>query len=175
MSENQPITSQDPEVAAISEHEHLREKIEGWLKDEGISFENRAIPSQVSYFQIKANIQDFPIYVQELNQKRDCVLVHSFLMLNGAQISGIAPRTPDEKKSLRNSIFSFLKVREFSFRVNENYEDKRWIMIQRILYVEGLTRKELMNEIKDLRLRFRMVEDLIDNSLHISQENQSFI
>jgi len=149
-------------------HEKLKKQIEGWLKDEEISFEERSTPSHVSYFQLKASVQDFPIYVQELNQKRGCLMVHSSLSLGPHQLSAVLTKTPEEKAVLRGLIFSFLNTREFSFRIDENPEDKRWIMIQRILYVENLTREKLMGEIKDLRIRFRIAQEILDESLRSS-------
>jgi len=172
LSENQPITALEVSPNLESDkHDQLRKQIVGWFKDEDISYEERSTPSQVSYFQLKANVQDLPIYVQELNQKRGCLLVHSFLILDGDKLSAMIIKTPEERKALHDSIFSFLNAREFSYLISKNYEEKRWIMIQRILYVDNLTREKLLDEIKDLRLRFRVIEEIIDQSLGVSQEN----
>jgi hypothetical protein len=176
LSENQSTSTTEISPNLESDkHDQLRNQIVGWFKDEEISYEERSTRSQISYFQLKANVQDFPIYVQELNQKRGCILVHSFLTLDHDKHSTLIIRTPEERKALHDSIFSLLNAAEFSYLLSQNYEDKRWITIQRILYVDNLTREKLLGEVKDLRLRFRNIVGIIDQFLGVSQETKPII
>ena len=71
-----------------------------------------------------------------------------------------------DKKTLFQTIFALLDKSEYLFMLQENFSSKSWLKIQRTLYIEDLTRTNLLTEIKDLNTKFVNINYALSESLN---------
>jgi hypothetical protein len=150
-------------TAESNEHQMLKEKIEGWLEAEGISYGD--VPDLNSFFHMTANLKNIPIHISESKVRRGVIAVQGILELAPDQIEKYQVVSEEDRKSLFRSLFAMLDKTEYLFLLQENFAMKNWLKIQRTLYIEDLTRTMLLNEIKDLNTRFVNINYLINETL----------
>ena len=146
-----------------NEHHALKAKIEEWLEDEGISFND--VPDLNSHFHIKANLKNIPIHISESKVRLGVLAVQGIMELAADQIEKYQVVSEEDRKSLFRSLFAMLDKAEYLFLLQENFAIQNWLKIQRTLYIEDLTRTMLLNEIKDLNTRFVNINYLINDTL----------
>jgi hypothetical protein len=133
-------------------HGVLKQRIEGWLDDEGISFES--IPDFNAHFHVKANLKNVEVHLSEPKVRRGIVAVQAVVSLEETQLARVQNLKPEEKRSVFLSLFSELDMSEYHFMLQEDFTSKSWMRIQRTLYIEDLTRTRLLNEMKELNTKF---------------------
>ncbi len=148
------------------EHLDLKGKIEAWLDDEGIYFSN--VPDLNSHFHIQANLKNVAIHVSESRVRRGVLAVQGTLELIADQLEKYEAMSAADKKTLFRSLFALLDKSEYIFLLQQNFALENWLKIQRTLYVEDLTRTNLLREMKDLNMKFVEINYLLNEALAIS-------
>ena len=133
-------------------HSLLRQRIEGWLDDEGISFEST--PDFNSHFHLKANLKNVEVHLSEPKVRKGVLAVQAVVSLDEMQLARMQDLKPENKKSLFLNLFSKLDRSEYLFMLQEDFTSKNWMRIQRTLYIEDLTRTSLLAEMKNLNTKF---------------------
>jgi len=133
-------------------HGTLKQRIESWLDDEGISFEST--PDFNSNFHIKANLKNVEVHISESKVRKGIVAVQAVVFLDESQLARVQNLKLEEKRSVFLSLFSKLDRSEYLFMLQEDFTSKSWMRIQRTLYIEDLTRTKLLNEMKELNTKF---------------------
>lgn len=135
-----------------NEHSSLKTKIEDWLEAEGITFSES--PDFNSFFHIVANLKNVQVHVSEPKVRRGVLAVQAVVALNEDQLAKVEKLKPEEKRPLFLSLFAKLDRSEYLFMLQEDFNSKSWLRIQRTLYIEDLTRSSLLFEMKDLNMKF---------------------
>jgi hypothetical protein len=133
-------------------HSLLRKRIEGWLDDEGISFESA--PDFNSHFQLKANLKNVEVHLSEPKVRKGVLAIQAVVSPDETQLARIQNLKPENKRTIFLSLFSKLDRSEYLFMLQEDFTSKNWMRIQRILYIEDLTRTKLFGEMKGLNTKF---------------------
>jgi hypothetical protein len=76
-------------------HGALKQRIEGWLDDEGISFEST--PDLNSHFHVKANLKNVEVHLSEPKVRKGILAVQAVVSLDEAQLARVQNLKPDEK------------------------------------------------------------------------------
>jgi hypothetical protein len=145
------------------DHLSVKAKIEGWLDAEGISFEQ--VKDLNSFFHIKANLKNVGIHISESKVRMGVLAVQGILDLSEDQLYKISRITPEDGELLFRSLFSTLDKSEYLFLLQKDFRAQNWLKIQRTLYIEELTRSDLLREMKDLNMKFVDVNYLVNESL----------
>jgi hypothetical protein len=143
----------------------LKEKIEGWLDDEGIPFEE--VKDINSHFRLKAQLRNMTIQVHLSKIRLGCIIIQGVMALDRIQLDLVGKISEQDRRSLFLSVFSKLDREEYLFQLSEDYSDPSWLRIQRTLYAEDLTRSDLLNQMKKLNSKFVNVNYDIDEALDI--------
>jgi hypothetical protein len=141
----------------------LKQRIEGWLDDEGISFEST--PDFNSHFHVKANLKNVEVHLTEPKVRRGVLSVQAVVSLDEGQLAHVQNLKPEEKRSVFLSLFSKLDTSEYLFMLQEDFTSKSWMRIQRILYLEDLTRTKLLTEMKELNTKFVSMNYALNSAL----------
>ena len=81
------------------------------------------------------------------------------------QLYKIAKITPEDGELLIGSLFSLLDKSEYLFLLQKEFKAQNWLKIQRVLYIEELTRTNLLREMKDLNMKFVNINYVVNESL----------
>ncbi|MGI0091723.1 MAG: DUF2299 family protein [Nitrososphaerales archaeon] len=154
----------------MSDDDHLllKEKIEEWLDDEGISFSQT--PDLNSFFHLQANLKNVAIHIQESKVRKGVLAVQGILEPGEDQLYKLGRISEEDRKSLFRSLFSTLDKSEYLFLLQEDFAAENWLKIQRTLYIEDLTRTSLLDEMKDLNTKFVNVNYTLNESLYDFEE-----
>ena len=146
------------------DHISLKAKIENWLDAEGIAFNQ--VPDMNSFFHLQANMKNLPIHINESKVRRGVLAVQGSVEPSEEQLFRIQKTSDADKKTLFQTIFALLDKSEYLFMLQENFSSKSWLKIQRTLYIEDLTRTNLLTEIKDLNTKFVNINYALNESLN---------
>ena len=130
----------------------LKEKIESWLDDEGIPYEE--VKEINSHFRLKAQLKNMIIQVHLSKVRLGCIIIQGTMALDADQLDLVGKISEQDRRSLFLAVFSKLDKEEYLFQLSEDYLDPNWLRIQRTLYAEDLTRSELLNQMKELNSKF---------------------
>lgn len=134
------------------QNKELLTRIEGWLDDEGIPFDT--VPDINSRFHLRAQMKNLQVHLRESNVRVGCIVVEGIMSLDQDQIELMKKIKDDEQHSIFLELFRKLDKEEYLFQLSKNFFDSTWLKIQRILYAEDLTRSDLLNEMKELNIKF---------------------
>ncbi|SRR5579863_8394124 len=150
----------------------LLAKIESWLDDEGISFDK--IPDINAKFHLKAHMKNLVVHLRESKVRLGCLVVEGIMALEEDQVALMRKIKNEDQHSLFVKFFRELDRSEYLFQLSKDFANPLWLKIQRILYVENLTRSALLNEMKDLNTRFVNINYEINEALdNLSEPPQS--
>ncbi len=141
----------------------LLTRIEGWLDDEGIQFDR--VPDINSKFHIKAQMKNLAIHLRESNVRVGCIVVEGIMALEQDQVELMKKVKGEDRHSLFLKFFRELDRSEYLFQLSRDFSDPIWLKIQRILYVDDITRSDLLNQMKDLNTKFVSINYEIDEAL----------
>jgi hypothetical protein len=127
-------------------------RIKEWFDDEGIPFDST--PDINSRFHLKAHMKNLQVHVRESNVRVGCLVVEGIMALDEGQVALVNKVKDEEQHALFLKIFRELDRSEYLFQLSKDFEETNWLRIQRILYLEDLTRSALLNAMKDLNTRF---------------------
>jgi hypothetical protein len=144
-------------------HSLLKQKIEGWLDDEGISFEST--PDFNSHFHLKTNLKNVEVHLSEPKVRRGVLAIQTVVSLDEMQLARVQDLKPENKRSVFLNLFSKLDRSEYLFMLQEDFTSKNWMRIQRTLYIEDLTRTGLLAEMKNLNAKFLSMNYELDSAL----------
>ena len=144
-------------------HSLLKQKIEGWLDDEGISFEST--PDFNSHFHLKTNLKNVEVHLSEPKVRRGVLAIQTVVSLDEIQLARVQDLKPENKRSVFQNLFSKLDRSEYLFMLQEDFTSKNWMRIQRTLYIEDLTRTGLLAEMKNLNAKFLNMNYELDSAL----------
>lgn len=130
----------------------LVRRIGEWFNDEGIPFDST--PDINSRFHLKVHMKNLQVHVRESNVRVGCLVVEGIMALDEDQVALVSKVKDDEQHALFLKLFRELDRSEYLFQLSKNFEERNWLRIQRILYLEDLTRSALLNTMKDLNTRF---------------------
>ncbi len=150
-------------TAGSNNHLSVKAKIEGWLDAEGISFEQ--VKDLNSFFHIQANLKNVRIHISESRVRIGVLAVQGILDLNEDQLYKIGRITPEDSELLFGSLFSSLDKSEYLFLLQKDFRAQNWLKIERVLYIEELTRTNLLREMKDLNVKFVNINYMVNESL----------
>jgi len=150
-------------TAESDDHSALKARIEGWLEAEGISFEEGQDLN--SFFKIQANLKNVRIHISESKVRRGVLAVQGVLELSEDQLYKIGRISPEDSASLFQSLFSVLDKNEYIFLLQKDFRVENWLKIQRILYIEDLTRTDLFREMKELNMKFVNINYMVNEAL----------
>lgn len=146
-----------------SEHSSTREKIESWLEAEGISFEQ--VADFNSHFHIAGNMKNVQVHLSESKVRRGVLAVQGVISLDDQQTWKAKQIKSEDLRAIFLSLFEKLDCSEYHFMLQEDFFSKSWLRIQRTLYIEDLTRTDLLKEMKDLNVKFVNVSYLLNGAL----------
>lgn len=146
-----------------NDHLNLRAKIERWLEEEGISFNN--VTDLNSFFHIQANLKNATIHVSESKVRFGVLAVQGALELSADQLQKYQIANLDDRKLLFRTLFVMLDKSEYHFLLQEDFTTQNWLRIERALYIEDLTRSRLLDGMKDLNVRLVNINYLLNDSL----------
>lgn len=150
-------------MSESSGHLSAKARIEEWLEAEGISFEE--VTDLNSYFHIQANLRNVSIHISESKVRRGVLAVQGILDLAEDQLSKIAKISNEESDLLFRLLFASLDKTEYLFLLQKDFGAKNWLKIQRTLYVDELTRTDLLKEMKDLNTKLVNINYMVNESL----------
>ena len=150
-------------TAGSNNHLSVKAKIEGWLDAEGISFEQ--VKDLNSFFHIQANLKNVRIHISESRVRIGVLAVQGILDLSEDQLYKIGRITPEDSELLFGSLFSSLDKSEYLFLLQKDFRAQNWLKIERVLYIEELTRTNLLREMKDLNVKFVNINYMVNESL----------
>ncbi|MDA4130971.1 MAG: DUF2299 family protein [Thaumarchaeota archaeon] len=133
-------------------HLFLKEKVEGWLDDEGISYE--PVPDFNSHFHLKSNLKNIEAHLSEPKVRKGVLAIQAIVSPDETQLAKVQAMKPEARRGIFLSLFSKLDRSEYLFMLQEDFESKSWLRIQRTLYIEDLTRTILLSEMKNLNTKF---------------------
>ena len=129
-------------------HLSAKAKIEEWLEAEGISFEE--VKDLNSFFHIQANLRNVSIHISESRVRRGVLAVQGVLDLGEDQLYKIEKISHEDNELLYRSLFALLDRSEYLFLLQKDFAARGWLKVQRTLYVDELTRTDLLKEMKEL-------------------------
>lgn len=144
-------------------HLSAKMRIEGWLEAEGISFEE--IKDLNSFFHIKANLRNISIHISESKVRIGVLAVQGVLDLAQDQLYKIRKIGTEESELLFRSLFESLDKSEYLFLLQKDFTAQNWLKIQRTLYLDELTRTDLLKEMKDLNMKLVGINYTVNESL----------
>ncbi len=150
-------------TAGSNNHLSVKAKIEGWLDAEGISFEQ--VKDLNSFFHIQANLKNVRIHISESRVRIGVLAVQGILDLSEDRLYKIGRITPEDSELLFGSLFSSLDKSEYLFLLQKDFRAQNWLKIERVLYIEELTRTNLLREMKDLNVKFVNINYMVNESL----------
>ncbi|MHB1868068.1 MAG: DUF2299 family protein [Nitrososphaerales archaeon] len=146
-----------------NDHLSVKAKIEDWLDAEGISFDQ--IQDLNSFFHIVANLKNVPIHINESKVRRGVLVLQGILELSEDQLYKIGKFSPEDGESLFQSLFATLDKSEYLFLLQKDFAMQNWLKVQRTLYIEDLTRTNLLTEMKDLNMKLVNVNYMVNEAL----------
>ncbi|MDG6904231.1 MAG: DUF2299 family protein [Nitrososphaerota archaeon] len=150
-------------MSESSGHLSAKARIEEWLEAEGISFEE--VADLNSYFHIQANLRNVSIHISESKVRRGVLAVQGILDLAEDQLFKIGKISSEENDLLFRLLFASLDKTEYLFLLQKDFKAKNWLKIQRTLYVDELTRTDLLREMKDLNIKLVNINYVVNESL----------
>jgi len=151
------------------------ERIESWLEDEGISFER--VKDFNSLCHIAANLKNMQVHLSEPKVRRGVLAVQAVVALDDQQTWKAKKVSAEDLHTIFLSLFEKLDRQEYLFMLQEDFFSKSWLRIQRTLYVNELTRTGLLEEMKDLNLKFVNVNyelnEALDNAPKSGQKEET--
>jgi hypothetical protein len=144
--------NKETEAAISSTRANERERIEAWLEAEGISFES--VKDFNSHFHIAANLKNIQVQISEPKVRRGVLAVQAVVSLDDQQVWKASKIRKEDLHTIFLSLFEKLDRSEYLFMLQEDFFSKSWLRIQRTLYIEDITRTSLLNEMKDLNVKF---------------------
>ena len=152
-------------MSTLGSNDHLSTKtrIEEWLEAEGISFEE--VKDLNSFFHIQANLRNISIHIRESKVRTGVLAVQGILDLAVDQLYKIAKISHEESDLLFRSLFALLDKSEYLFLLQKDFAVQNWLEVQRTLYVDELTRTDLLREMKDLNMKLVNVNYMVNESL----------
>jgi hypothetical protein len=130
---------------------------------EGISFQD--VKDINSFFHIQADLKNVSIHISESKVRRGVLAVQGILDLAEDQKYKIGKIGQEENDLLYRVLFATLDKSEYLFLLQKDFKAQNWLKIQRTLYVEELTRTDLLREMKDLNMKFVNVNYTVNESL----------
>ena len=144
-------------------HPSVKAKIEQWLEAEGISFQE--VKDINSFFHIQANLKNVSIHISESKVRMGVLAVQGILDLAEDQKYKIGKIGQEESDLLYRALFATLDKSEYLFLLQKDFGAQNWLKIQRTLYVDELTRTDLLREMKDLNMKLLTVNYTVNESL----------
>lgn len=139
--------------AALSSSDvSIWEKIESWLEEEGIPFQ--PVKDFNSHYHISASMKNVQVHLSEPKVRHGVLAVQAVVSLDDQQIWKAKQIKKEDLHSIFLSLFEILDRSEYHFMLQEDFFSKTWLRIQRTLYFEELTRSVLLDEMKDLNVKF---------------------
>ena len=135
-----------------SPNSSMWERVESWLDAEGISFQTEADFN--SHRHLIANMKNLQIHLSEPKVRRGVLAVQSVVSLDDQQVWKAKRIKKEDLRTIFLTLFEKLDREEFLFMLQEDFFSKSWLRIQRTLYIEDLTRTALIQEMRNLNLRF---------------------
>lgn len=146
-----------------SDHISVKAKIEEWLEAEGISFEE--IKDLNSFFHIQTNLRNTTVHISESKVRRGVLAVQGMMDLAEDQLYKIGKISQEESDLLFRLLFASLDKSEYLFLLQKDFEAQSWLKIQRTLYIDELTRTDLLREMKDLNMKLVNINYMVNESL----------
>ncbi len=146
-----------------STHASIWEKIESWLEAEGISFEQ--VTDFNSHRHIAANLKNVQVHLSESKVRRGVLAVQAIVSLDDQQLWKAKQIKKEDLHAIFLVLFEKLDRTEYLFMLQEDFSSKSWLRVQRTLYIEELTRTELLREMKHLNLKLVNVSYDLNSAL----------
>jgi len=129
-----------------------RQKIEGWLEAEGITFE--PVSDFNAHFHLVANLKNVQVHLSEPKVRKGVLAVQTVVSLDDQQLWKANQISPEDKRSIFLSLHSKLDRSEYLFMLQDDFTSKSWLRIQRTLYIEDISRTRVLQEMKELNTKF---------------------
>jgi hypothetical protein len=156
-------------VTQSSTHPSVWDRIESWLEAEGISYE--PVADFNAHHHIAANMKNVQIHLSEPKVRRGVLAIQGVVSLDDQQIWKARQIKKEDLRTIFLLLFERLDRSEYLFMMQEDFFSKNWLRIQRTLYIEELTRTELLKEMKDLNLKFVNVSYTLNDALNNAPKN----
>jgi hypothetical protein len=143
-----------------------KQKIEAWLEAEGLTSE--PVSDINAHFHIAVNLKNVQVHLSEPRVRKGVLAIQAVASLDEQQLWKANQISPEDKRSIFISLFSKLDRSEYLFMLQEDFTSKSWLRIQRTLYIEDITRTCVLQEMKDLNLKFVDVNHDLNEALDIA-------
>ncbi|MDG6924072.1 MAG: hypothetical protein JRN67_12380, partial [Nitrososphaerota archaeon] len=111
------------------------------------------------------NLRNVSIHISESKVRRGVLAVQGILDLAEDQLFKIGKISSEENDLLFRLLFASLDKTEYLFLLQKDFKAKNWLKIQRTLYVDELTRTDLLREMKDLNIKLVNINYVVNESL----------
>jgi hypothetical protein len=150
-------------AAQSSSRASVWEEIEAWLEDEGIPFET--VKDFNSHYHIAAMMKNVQVHLSESKVRRGVLAVQGVVALDEQQVWKARQIKKEDLRAIFLVLFKLLDCSEYHFMLQEDFFSKSWLRIQRTLYMEELKRTQLLQEMKELNLKFVQVNYGLNEAL----------
>jgi hypothetical protein len=165
----------DDSAKLTSAHATAWAEIESWIEAEGITFE--PVADFNSHCHIAANMKNVQVHLSESKVRRGVLAVQGVVALDDQQLWKAKRIKNEDLRAIFLSLFEKLDRSEYHFMLQEDFSSKTWLRIQRTLYIEELTRTRLLDEMKELNLKFVNVSydlnEALDNAPKTSSSEET--
>ena len=107
------------------------------------------------------------IHIHASKIRLGCIIIQGALAIDQEQLDYIEKISEQDKRSLFLTFFAKLDREEYLFQLNQDFSDPMWLRIQETLYVDDLTRSDLIGQMKRLNTKFVKLSYELNEALDI--------
>ena len=138
----------------------LRDRLKGWMEAEDIPVEETSV--ETCYFRLIAT-KGRNLRVDELKAKPGIIYMTASTRLADSQIKKYESFTDEEKQTFMWAVRLTLIDKSNLIRIKDKITDPTWLMIQKVMYKEDLTREHFMEAGRPLLSGLVMVTWLLES------------
>ena len=141
-------------------HTELRDRLKGWMEAEKIPVEELSVED--CYFRLIAT-KGKNLRVNEFKARPGIVYLTAVMGLSKIQLQRYESLSDEDKQKFLWAIRFTLIAKNFIIQIKDKITDPTWLIIQKVMYKEDLTRAHFMEAGRELLTHLTMVTWLLES------------